>query len=122
MKKSVLFFVLLALATACVSSKKFKALEAQQKVCAEELEKFKQSNQDYEAKVKELQSTVDALKKEAATLKSDTTKLGTTVRTLSRELSKSMKELDELTKRSRNISQPEQKKLPFFKNNSSRRT
>jgi chemotaxis protein MotB len=98
MKKFVLFFVLLALATACVSSKKFKALEAQQKVCAEELEKFKQSNQDYEAKVKELQSTVDALKKEATTLKSDTTKLGTTVRTLSRELSKSMKELDELTK------------------------
>jgi len=98
MKKSVLFFVLLALATACVSSKKFKALEAQQKICAEELEKFKQSNQDYEAKVKDLQATVEALKKETSTLKSDTTKLGTTVRTLSRELSKSMKELDELTK------------------------
>jgi len=49
MKKSVLFFVLLALASACVSSKKFKALEAQQKICAEELEKMKQSNQDYEA-------------------------------------------------------------------------
>ena len=64
MKKSVLFFVLLALASACVSSKKFKALEAQQKICAEELEKMKQSNQDYEAKVKELQSNVDALKKE----------------------------------------------------------
>jgi len=98
MKKSVLFFVLLALASACVSSKKFKALEAQQKICAEELEKFKQSNQDYEAKVKDLQATVEALKKETSTLKSDTTKLGTTVRTLSRELSKSMKELDELTK------------------------
>jgi chemotaxis protein MotB len=98
MKKSILFFVLLALASACVSSKKFKALEAQQKICAEELEKFKQSNQDYEAKVKDLQATVEALKKETSTLKSDTTKLGTTVRTLSRELSKSMKELDELTK------------------------
>jgi len=98
MKKSVLFFVLLALASACVSSKKFKALEAQQKICAEELEKMKQSNQDYEAKVKELQSNVDALKKEASSLKADTTKLGTTLRTLSRELSKSMKELDELTK------------------------
>jgi len=98
MKKSVLFLILVALASACVSSKKFKALEAQQKICAEELEKFKQSNQDYEAKVKELQTTVDALKKEASSLKSDTTKLGTTARTLSRELSKSMKELDELTK------------------------
>ena len=98
MKKSVLFFILLALASACVSSKKFKALEAQQKICAEELEKMKQSNQDYEAKVKELQSSVDVLKKEASTLKSDTTKLGTTLRTLSRELSKSMKELDELAK------------------------
>ena len=98
MKKSVLFFVLLALASACVSSKKFKALEAQQKICAEELEKMKQSNQDYEAKVKELQASVDALKKEAVSLKSDTTKLGTSVRSLSRELSKSMKELDELTK------------------------
>ena len=98
MKKSVLFFVLLALASACVSSKKFKALEAQQKICAEELEKMKQSNQDYEAKVKEIQASVDALKKEAVSLKSDTTKLGTSVRTLSRELSKSMKELDELTK------------------------
>jgi chemotaxis protein MotB len=98
MRKSILFFVLLALASACVSSKKFKALEAQQKICAEELEKFKQSNQDYEAKVKDLQATVEALKKETSTLKSDTTKLGTTVRTLSRELSKSMKELDELTK------------------------
>ncbi|MEY3049530.1 MAG: hypothetical protein RL365_1568 [Bacteroidota bacterium] len=98
MKKSVLFFVLLALASACVSSKKFKALEAQQKICAEELEKMKQSNQDYEAKVKELQSNVDALKKEASSLKSDTLKLGTSLRTLSRELSKSMKELDELTK------------------------
>ncbi|MFM7596503.1 MAG: OmpA family protein [Flavobacteriales bacterium] len=98
MKKSVLFFVLLALASACVSSKKFKALEAQQKICAEELEKMKQSNQDYEAKVKELQASVDALKKEAVSLKSDTSKLGTSVRTLSRELSKSMKELDELTK------------------------
>lgn len=98
MKKSVLFFVLLALASACVSSKKFKALEAQQKICAEELEKMKQSNQDYEAKVKELQASVDALKKEAVSLKSDTTKLGTSVRILSRELSKSMKELDELTK------------------------
>jgi chemotaxis protein MotB len=98
MRKSILFFVLLALASACVSSKKFKALEAQQKICAEELEKFKQSNQDYEAKVKDLQATVEALKKETSTLKSDTTKLGTTARTLSRELSKSMKELDELTK------------------------
>jgi chemotaxis protein MotB len=98
MRKFILFFVLLALASACVSSKKFKALEAQQKICAEELEKFKQSNQDYEAKVKDLQATVEALKKETSTLKSDTTKLGTTVRTLSRELSKSMKELDELTK------------------------
>jgi chemotaxis protein MotB len=98
MKKSILFFVLLALASACVSSKKFKALEAQQKLCSEELEKMKQSNQDYEAKVKDLQTTVEALKKETSTLKSDTTKLGTTVRTLSRELSKSMKELDELTK------------------------
>ncbi len=98
MKKSVLFLVLLALATACVSSKKFKALEAQQKVCAEELEKMKQSNQDYEIKVKELKSTVDALQKEANALKADTSKLGISVRTLSRELGKSMKELDELTK------------------------
>lgn len=98
MKKSVLFFVLLALASACVSSKKFKALEAQQKICAEELDKMKQSNQDYEAKVKELQSNVDALKKEASSLKLDTAKLGSSLRTLSRELSKSMKELDELTK------------------------
>jgi hypothetical protein len=47
MKKSILFFVLLAFASACVSSKKFKALEAQQKLCSEELEKMKQSNQDY---------------------------------------------------------------------------
>jgi uncharacterized coiled-coil DUF342 family protein len=41
---------------------------------------------------------VDALKKEASSLKLDTAKLGTSLRTLSRELSKSMKELDELTK------------------------
>jgi len=72
MKKSVLFLVLLVLASACVSSKKFKALEAQQKACSEELEKMKQSNQDYEFKVKELKSTVDALQMEATALKAKT--------------------------------------------------
>ena len=98
MRTFVMFFTVIAFATACVSSKKFKALEAQQKLCAEELAQLKQSNKDYEEKVKSLQSNVDALKKEATALKSDTATLGKTVRDLSRELIKSMKELDDLTK------------------------
>lgn len=98
MKKSLLFILILSVTSACVSAKKFKALEAQQKTCAEELEKYKQSSDDYEAKTKELQSKLETLKQENTTLKADTLRLGTSLRNLSRELSASMKELDELTK------------------------
>ena len=98
MRKFVMFFMVIALATACVSSKKFKALEAQQKLCAEELAQLKKNNQDTEQKLKELQTTLNGLIKETTQLKADTTRLGSSVRTLSRELSSAMAELDDLTK------------------------
>ena len=98
MRTFVMFFTVIALATACVSSKKFKALEAQQKLCAEELAQLKKNNQDTEQKLKELQTTLNGLIKETTQLKADTTRLGSSVRTLSRELSSAMAELDDLTK------------------------
>lgn len=98
MKKSVLFFVWLILASACVSSKKFKALEAQQKICSEELEKTKQINQDNELTLKALKSKLEELQNEANSLKTDTSTLGISIRTMSNELSKSLKELDEITR------------------------
>ncbi len=98
MKKSVLFLILAALASACVSSKKFKALEAQQKNCSEELEKTKQINQDNELTLMALKSKLEELQNEAISLKTDTSNLGISRRTLSNELSKSLKELDEITR------------------------
>lgn len=98
MKKIILFQLLLVFLSACVSSKKFKALEAIQKTCSEELASLKQANQDYEAKVKALQGQIDAMKIETAALKSDTAKSGSALRSASRELGKAMKELDDLNK------------------------
>lgn len=84
--------------SACVSSKKFKALEAKQKLCAEELDKFKRSSANFESKVKQLETRLDSLNQSVSNLRSDTAKLGNTIRGLSQELSATVKELNDLTK------------------------
>ncbi len=88
MKYSVYLFSLAisgSLLTGCVSMKKYKALQAQEKTCAEELDKAKKSSEDFEALSKELQSKFDIASKDVSKLKQDTTQLGNTYRLLQRD-------------------------------------
>ena len=90
--------MLLGVLSACVSSKKFKALEAKQRLCAEELDQYKLSSANLESKVKHLEMSLDSLNQNIANLRSDTAKLGSSFRGLSQELANSIKELNDLTK------------------------
>lgn len=91
-------FLLVSVLASCVSAKKFKALEEKQRICSEELEKYRQSSANFETKSKQLQTSVDSLRVNVAALRTDTAKLGSSLRSLTRELGSATKELDDLTK------------------------
>ena len=71
--------------SACVPAKKFKELAEKERVCSEELEKYKRSSLDYESKAKEYQVLYDVLTKDMNKMKKDTTILGARFRDLQRE-------------------------------------
>jgi len=71
--------------SACVPAKKFKELAEKERVCSEELEKYKRSSLDYESKAKEYQVLYDVLTKDMNKIKKDTTILGARFRDLQRE-------------------------------------
>ncbi|NBP28762.1 MAG: hypothetical protein EBV23_04160 [Flavobacteriia bacterium] len=98
MKSVSIVLCTMLVVVSCVSSKKFKALQEQQRICTEELAKFKESSEFFQSKSELLQAKLDTANKTIAALRLDTARLGNSKRSLTRELGNSMKELDELTK------------------------
>lgn len=76
----ILCFVLLV--SSCVSGKKYKELVQREKVCSEELEKFKQSSLDFESKYKDFQVLYDVAAADLISIKKDTSLLGEKFRML----------------------------------------
>ncbi|HLV41016.1 MAG TPA: OmpA family protein [Brumimicrobium sp.] len=66
----------------CVPAKKYNDLLAKEQNCNEELKKYKTSSLDYEAQLKTLQTRSNLMQKDIVQLKSDTTELGKSYRSL----------------------------------------
>jgi chemotaxis protein MotB len=79
------FFIVLLLLSACVPAKKYKDLLEREKVCSEELAKFKKSSGEYEALSKDLQTKFANASRDLAKLIQDTTALGSKYRLLIRD-------------------------------------
>lgn len=80
-----LFFIVLLLLSACVPAKKYKDLLEREKVCSEELAKFKKSSGEYEGLSKDLQTKFANASRDLAKLIQDTTALGSKYRLLQRD-------------------------------------
>lgn len=78
---SIFGLVILSL-SACVPAKKYNELVEREKICSEELNKYKASALENEAKAKDLQVMADQLRKEVIQLKKDTLELGSNLRFL----------------------------------------
>ena len=79
------FFIVLLLISACVPAKKYKDLLEREKVCSEELAKFKKSSGEYESLSKDLQIKFANASRDLAKLIQDTTTLGSKYRLLLRD-------------------------------------
>jgi chemotaxis protein MotB len=79
------FLMVLLLLSACVPAKKYKDLLEREKVCSEELAKFKKSSGEYEALSKDLQTKFANASRDLAKLIQDTTALGSKYRLLLRD-------------------------------------
>jgi len=79
------FFIVLLLLSACVPAKKYKDLLEREKVCSEELAKFKKSSGEYEALSKDLQTKFANASRDLSKLILDTTALGSKYRLLLRD-------------------------------------
>ena len=79
------FFIVLLLLSACVPAKKYKDLLEREKVCSEELSKFKKSSGEYEALSKDLQTKFANASRDLSKLIQDTTALGSKYRLLLRD-------------------------------------
>jgi len=77
--------MVLLLLSACVPAKKYKDLLEREKVCSEELAKFKKSSGEYEALSKDLQTKFANASRDLAKLIQDTTALGSKYRLLLRD-------------------------------------
>jgi chemotaxis protein MotB len=73
---------------ACVPAKKYNDLVEKEKICSEELDKYKTSSISFEGKATDLESKYNILAIEVASLKSDTSKMGQNFRLLQVEYSK----------------------------------
>jgi chemotaxis protein MotB len=82
MKGLLVFVASFVLMTACVPAKRYNELVEKEKLCSEELAKFKNSSLNFEADATDLKSRFDVLSKESDQLKKDTTSLGREHRTL----------------------------------------
>lgn len=85
MNKFLFFAVIAITLSACVSAKRFKEMEERERICADELAKYKQSSNDFEAKSKDLETKYEISSKDVSQLKQDTSKIGSTYRLLKRD-------------------------------------
>jgi|TARA_R110000737_G_scaffold193486_2_gene214734 chemotaxis protein MotB len=88
MKNSLLILIFGVILFACVPAKKYNDLLEKEKICAGELEKYKNSSINFEGKAADLQSKYAVMTKEVASLRADTTKLGQDFRLLQVEYNK----------------------------------
>ena len=75
-------FILTLLFVSCVPVKKYEELLEKEKLCSEELAKYKNDALNFEADATDLRSKHDLLTKQVSQLKTDTTELGGDYRTL----------------------------------------
>lgn len=95
-----LFFGVLVMVlgfTACVPAKKYNDLLEKQQNCSDELKKFKTSSLESESQLKTVQTKLNLLDREIAQLRSDTTDLGNSFRSLNAKYQqeKAMREAQE---------------------------
>lgn len=76
-----IFLVILFVAS-CVPAKKYNDLVEKEKLCSEELQKFKTNALNYEGEAKDLRSKYELLTSQVESLKADTSSLGHKYRTL----------------------------------------
>lgn len=82
MKQLAILTFGIAIFTACVPAKKYNELVEREKLCSEELEKYKSSSITNEGKAKDFEVRYEQLKKDVGVLKKDTLRLGTDFRFL----------------------------------------
>lgn len=82
MKQLAILTFGIAIFTACVPAKKYNELVEREKLCSEELEKYKSSSITNEGKAKDFEARYEQLKKDVGVLKKDTLRLGTDFRFL----------------------------------------
>ncbi|TSJ41570.1 OmpA/MotB family protein [Fluviicola chungangensis] len=82
MKKQLSIIALTCALAACVPAKKYNELLEREKICSEELSKYKTSSIENEGKAKDLQVMVDQFRKDIISLKKDTLELGSNLRFL----------------------------------------
>ncbi len=82
MKRQLSIIALTCVLAACVPAKKYNELLEREKVCSEELNKYKASSIENEGKVKDLQVMADQFRKDIISLKKDTLELGSNLRFL----------------------------------------
>ncbi|MDF3027586.1 MAG: OmpA/MotB domain protein [Fluviicola sp.] len=82
MKKQLSIIALTCALAACVPAKKYNELLEKEKICSEELNKYKTSSIENEGKAKDLQVMADQFRKDIISLKKDTLELGSNLRFL----------------------------------------
>lgn len=82
MKKQLSIIALTCALAACVPAKKYNELLEREKICSDELNKYKASSIENEGKAKDLQVMVDQFRKDIISLKKDTLELGSNLRFL----------------------------------------
>ncbi len=82
MKTTFWILSLLIVTASCIPAKKYNELVEREKLCSEELEKYKASSIDNADKVKELETVYEIAKRDVTKLKKDTTQLGSNFRFL----------------------------------------
>ncbi|MBM3429478.1 MAG: cell envelope biogenesis protein OmpA, partial [Bacteroidetes bacterium] len=100
----------------CVPSKKYKDLLKKEQACSEELEKYKNSSNQFEADAKDLKTKYDIASKDLSKIKQDTSVLGNKWRILNRDFTKLQLEHESLEKsfdKLKNLSAKETAALHF---------
>jgi chemotaxis protein MotB len=88
MKALVSVVLISIILVGCVPAKKYNDLLEKEKVCSEELARYKSSSLDYEAKSKTLEARLETINKEVTALKKDTSDLGNRFRSLQAQYEK----------------------------------
>jgi chemotaxis protein MotB len=96
MKIGIVAFVALLLISSCVPVKKYEELVEKEKLCSEELEKYKTSALSNEALAAELKTKSELLAGQVIQLKADTSSLGNQYRTLKAKYDRLAKQNEDL--------------------------